>query len=373
MHTLFCLLSLLQYLTAANDVTLVFAGDAMQHDRQILAAQRDDGEYDYSGCFDNVADYIASADYAVVNLECSLGGKPYTGYPCFSAPDDFAEALKNAGFDLFLHANNHCLDRRDAGLLRTLDVLDTKGIAHTGTYRNQSERDSVAPYMAVVKGLKIAFLNYTYGTNGIVVQKDVVVDYIDKAKIRADIRRARERGAELIVACMHWGVEYKLLPNKEQEQLAGFLEEEGVDLIIGGHPHVVQPMTLHHNARHGKKVLTAYSLGNFISAMRTADTRGGVVLRVIVGRSEGKPYIKDADYRLVFVNPPSSGNDNFRLVTKKERGMLDLSARQLFDTFMDRAENIFMRYNIGVMPETEIDVLRADRVINEYDAAELIQ
>ena len=162
MHALFCLLSLLQYLAAAGDVTLVFAGDAMQHDRQIAAA-RSGGVYDYSACFANVADYVESADYAVVNLECSLGGKPYTGYPCFSAPDSFAMALRNAGFDLFLHANNHCLDRRDAGLVRTLDVLDEMRIPHIGTYRCQAERDSLSPYIVTVKGMKIAFLNYTYG------------------------------------------------------------------------------------------------------------------------------------------------------------------------------------------------------------------
>ncbi len=353
MHALFCLLSLLQYLAAAGDVTLVFAGDAMQHDRQIAAA-RSGGVYDYSACFANVADYVESADYAVVNLECSLGGKPYTGYPCFSAPDSFAMALRNAGFDLFLHANNHCLDRRDAGLVRTLDVLDEMRIPHIGTYRCQAERDSLSPYIVTVKGMKIVFLNYTYGTNGIKPQKEVIVDYIDKAKISADIRKAKKRGAELIVACMHWGVEYKLVQNKEQEQLAVFLEKEGVDLIIGGHPHVVQPMELRDNDYHDKKVLVAYSLGNFISAMRTADTRGGVMLRVVVGRSGNKPYVKGADYKLVFVNPPSAENANYRLVTADDRESLATSVRKLFDTFMERARGIFRKYNIGISEEVEI-------------------
>lgn len=364
MHALFCLLSLLQYLTAVNDVTLVFAGDAMQHDRQIAAARKD-GIYDYSACFVNIADYVSNADYAVVNLECSLGGKPYTGYPCFSAPDSFAEALRDAGFDLFLHANNHCLDRRDAGLVRTLDVLDNLGIPHIGTYRSQSERDSVSPFIATVKGMKIAFLNYTYGTNGIVARKNVVVDYIDKKKISADISKARLLGAELIVACMHWGVEYKLLQNKLQEDLVGFLEKEGVDLIIGGHPHVVQPMELRKNAYSNKNVLVAYSLGNFISAMRTADTRGGVMLRVVVGRCKGEPYVKGADYKLVFVNPPSSQNDNFQIVTDKERVLLNQSAKRLFDSFMERAENVFRKYNVGISEEVDILVPEMGEAVAE--------
>ena len=146
-------LSLLQ----GGDATLVFAGDAMQHDRQIEAARRSDGSFDYSAYFRHVADYVSAADYAVVNLECTLGGKPYKGYPCFSAPEEYAVALKDAGFDLFLHANNHCLDRRDAGLRRTLDQLDMLGVPHIGTYRNAAERAKNYPFVADVKGMKIAF------------------------------------------------------------------------------------------------------------------------------------------------------------------------------------------------------------------------
>ena len=144
-------LSLLQ----GGDATLVFAGDAMQHDRQIEAARRGDGSFDYSAYFRHVADYVSAADYAVVNLECTLGGKPYKGYPCFSAPEEYAVALKDAGFDLFLHANNHCLDRRDAGLRRTLDQLDMLGVPHIGTYRNAAERAKNYPFVADVKGMKV--------------------------------------------------------------------------------------------------------------------------------------------------------------------------------------------------------------------------
>lgn len=153
--------------------------------------------------------------------------KPYKGYPCFSAPEEYAVALKDAGFDLFLHANNHCLDRRDAGLRRTLDQLDMLGVPHIGTYRNAAERAKNYPFVADVKGIKIAFLNYTYGTNGITVQGDVVVDYIDRAKIHTDIQAARRKGADLVVACIHWGVEYQLVQNKEQELLADWLVDEG--------------------------------------------------------------------------------------------------------------------------------------------------
>lgn len=329
-----------------DDVTLVFAGDAMQHERQ-LAASRVGGGYDYSACFRHVADYISSADYAVVNLECSLGGKPYSGYPCFSAPDEFAAALRDAGFDLFLHANNHCLDRRDAGLVRTLDALDRLGVPHIGTYRNAGERRAGYPLVADVKGLKIAFLNYTYGTNGITVQKDVVVDYIDKRKIKEDIAAAREKGAELVAVCIHWGAEYKLVQNCGQEAIADFLLDEGVDLIIGGHPHVIQPMMMRRNEKYDKNALLVYSMGNFISAMRTADTRGGAMVRVVIGRKEGRAYVKEAYYKLAFVQEPSAAG-NYELIPADKQGMLRKESLPLFRTFTENARRIFGKYNTSV-------------------------
>lgn len=344
--SVFC--SLLSLLPGNGEATLVFAGDAMQHDRQIAAARTYGGSYDYSACFRHVTDYIESADYAVVNLECSLGGSPYTGYPCFSAPDSYAKALKDAGFDLFLHANNHCLDRRDAGLKRTLSVLDELGVPHIGTYANTAQRRQAVPFIADVKGFKIAFLNYTYGTNGISIQKDVVVDYIDKNQIRSDIKSAKAKGADLIVACMHWGVEYKLVQNKEQEQLADFLIEEGADMIIGGHPHVIQPMRIAHSERHDKNVLVVYSLGNFISAMRTADTRGGAMVRVTISQENGKPRLKAARYKLVFVQEPDGKGSNFELIPADKQHLLRNASKNKFVSFTHNARRIFDKHNVDV-------------------------
>ena len=174
------MLSVVSLLQSNNMVNLTFVGDAMQHAPQITAAQQADGTYDYSPCFQHLIDDITWAYLAVVNLECPLGGKPYTGYPCFSAPDSYAQTLRDVGFDLFLTANNHCLDRRDKGLVRTCHVLDSLGIPHIGTYPNQQERNQRIPYIVNVKGIRIAFLDYTYGTNGIPIQGNVVVDFIYK-------------------------------------------------------------------------------------------------------------------------------------------------------------------------------------------------
>ena len=354
------LLSLLQFLTG-DDVTLVFAGDAMQHDSQIKAAQKGE-KYDYSVCFRYISDYVSAADYAVVNFEVSLGGKPYKGYPCFSAPDEYALALKDAGFDLFLHANNHCLDRRDAGLVRTLDKLDEYGIPHIGTYRNSAEQQKQIPYIANVKGMNIAFLNYTYGTNGIRIQKDVRVNYIDKAKIKADLEATRRLSPDLIVVCMHWGVEYVLLQNKEQESLADFLINEGVDLVIGGHPHVIQPMEIRRSEKYNKDALVIYSLGNLISAMKITNSVGGALARVVITKEDGRAIIKSANYKLVYVQAPDA-DTNFQLIPADRPDLLRPDSKAKFKGFTENARKIFNKYNKNVTEDTEIPIFQYKNVL----------
>ena len=213
-----------------QEVSLVFAGDAMQHQGQLDAARRPDGSYGYDGCFDAVAPYISAADYAVVNLETTLGAGGFTGYPCFCSPDSYAEALRDAGFDMMLTANNHTLDRLDKGLHRTISVLDSLGVDHLGTYHDGESRQRALPMVKDIKGIKIGFLNYTYGTNGLTVKGDAVVDYIDTDLMASDIESARAAGAEILAVAVHWGVEYKLLPHPSQKALADFLVGQGSTL-----------------------------------------------------------------------------------------------------------------------------------------------
>ena len=164
-------ISLSSLIFGGDEVEIVFAGDAMQHEAQNKAAKQADGTYSFDECFASIAPYVQAADYAIVNLETPLGGAPYSGYPMFCAPDSYSMALKNAGFDLMLTANNHALDKRDKGAKRTLDVLDEQGLAHVGTYRNKADREKSLPLIKDINGFKIGFLNYTYGTNGIKVQE----------------------------------------------------------------------------------------------------------------------------------------------------------------------------------------------------------
>ena len=332
--------------------TLLFVGDAMQHQAQIdKAKELGKGSYDYSDCFTLIAPEISKADYAVCNLEVPLGGGPdYTGYPCFSAPDSYAKALKEAGFDLFLTANNHCLDRRAKAAKRTLDALDSLNVDHTGTFHSIAERDSLVPLVKDINGFKVAFLNYTYGTNGIEPNDGIEVAMIDKEKIKKEIDLAKEKGAEIIVVAMHWGIEYVLIENNVQRNLADFLVDNGADLIIGGHPHVVQPMKIVRNEKEGKDVLVVYSLGNFISNMKTADTRGGVMVYATLSRdSIGRARFDNASYELLFSAKPE-GNKNFRVIPECLADSIPASQKNHWDIFKRGALKVFDKYNVNVTP-----------------------
>ena len=345
------MLSVVSLLQSNNMVNLTFVGDAMQHAPQITAAQQADGTYDYSPCFQHLIDDITWADLAVVNLECPLGGKPYTGYPCFSAPDSYAQTLRDVGFDLFLTANNHCLDRRDKGLVRTCHVLDSLGIPHIGTYPNQQERNQRIPYIVNVKGIRIAFLDYTYGTNGIPIQGNVVVDFIDQQVIADDIALARERGAHAICVNLHWGIEYQLKPVATQRTLADWLVSQGVDLIIGGHPHVVEPMEVRYSKEYDKNVLLVYSLGNFISNQSDIDTRGGAMVKVSLRMENGHAVIDNPRYKLFFVQKPVSRGENYVLIPEARPDLLRPDSKGEFTRFMQRTHDLVMSHNQDVPQE----------------------
>lgn len=351
---LFSLLSFLTGATAPGEpgrVELLFAGDAMQHQAQLDRAKELGGDkYDYSGCFTYIAPEITRADYAVCNLEVPLGGGPsYSGYPCFSAPDSYAQALKDAGFDLFLTANNHCLDRRDRAARRTLTALDSLGVDHIGTYHNASDRLKKVPFIKNIKGFKIGFLNYTYGTNGIEPNDGMEVALIDRDRMAKEIKLTREAGAEIIVVTIHWGIEYVLIQNKNQENIADFLVDQGVDLIIGGHPHVIQPMKVVRNEKENKDVLVVYSLGNLISNMKTADTRGGALVRAVIERDKnGKARFKSADYDTFFSAKPAGGNTNFTVIPSWMPEKIPAAQKAHWELFDRGAQRVFDAHNEGV-------------------------
>lgn len=352
------LFSLLAFLTGSSgageprSAELLFAGDAMQHQAQLDQARLRDGKggYDYSDCFTYIAPTVTEADYAVCNLEVPLGGGPdYTGYPCFSAPDSYAVALKDAGFDMFMTANNHSLDRRDRAARRTLVALDSLGIDHVGSFRDSLEREEKVPFIKDIKGFKIGFLNYTYGTNGIPPQDGVEIALIDRDRMAREIRETRDAGAEIVVVMVHWGVEYVLLQNRNQEELADFLVDQGADLVIGGHPHVVQPMKVVRNEKEGKDVLVVYSLGNLISNMKTADTRGGALVRARIERdADGKARFKSADYDTFFSAKPTGPTSNFMVIPSWMPEKIPAAQRAHWQLFDRGAQRIFDTHNLRV-------------------------
>ena len=273
-----------------DSITLVFAGDMMSHMPQVKAAYNPQSKrHEYEHWFQFLKDTIASADFAIANLETPLGGEPYSGYPMFSAPDAFAEDLKKVGFDILVTANNHTVDKGRKGLERTLSILDSLNILHTGSFRNQQEHDSTTPLMIEAKGVKIALLSYTYGTNGIPVPKPNVVNLIDHVQMEKDIVKARSLGAQIIIPIIHWGVEYQTYEHPSQVKTAEFLAVKGVDAIIGMHPHVVQPIKYVKSNR--DSIPVAYSLGNAVANMRDRYKDGGLFIQLTIKMVNDTPRI----------------------------------------------------------------------------------
>lgn len=268
--------------------TLAAIGDIMCHNSQFKDAYNSEtSTYDFSYVFDNISTYTKTADLCVGNLETTFAGeeKGYSGYPQFNTPDNLAYELKGIGLDVLTTAGNHALDTCYTGLSRTIDVLNDADISHLGTYQSQEEQDKVL--IKFVKGLKIAFVNYTYGTNGIPVPKDKTycVNLIDKELISKQLDVAKSQNPDIIIACMHWGNEYQTKQNSTQMELADFLIQNGADIILGTHPHVLQPyekrtVTLENGStRNG---FVAYSLGNFISDQNAKYTRSSIILDLTI-------------------------------------------------------------------------------------------
>ncbi len=276
---------------------LIFAGDIMVHESQIHAAKTPESEgYDFSASFEYIQPVLQSADLAIGNLELTMPGEePYLGYPMFRCPEELSMALRGAGFDLLMTANNHSNDSGADGVINTIDVLEESGFYHTGTFQNPEDKEASYPLIVYKKGFKLAFLNYTFGTNGNRTRPPSIVNAIDSAQISEDFRVARDLQADAIVVVMHWGLEYQLKENHEQQKIAKQLLREGADLIIGAHPHVVQPARWE-TADGNKEVLVAYSLGNFISGQLKQHTDGGILVEVELTKKNGHTTIEDASF-----------------------------------------------------------------------------
>jgi poly-gamma-glutamate synthesis protein (capsule biosynthesis protein) len=279
----------------SSRLTIVFAGDMMGHGPQYYAAYDSlTGDYNYGPCFKFIKPFIDSADIAIANFEVTLGNKPYTGYPTFSSPDGLARDIRNAGFDILALANNHCYDRGKKGLYRTLSKLDSLNIQHLGEYRDSAERSKHYPFIIEKKGFRIAFFNYTYGTNGIVTEKPNIVNYIDKKIILSDLAKADSMKVDYKIAIMHWGKEYEPKPSKEQTDVARYMANHGCNAIIGSHPHVVETFEVLHpdTADSSQIVPVFYSMGNFFSNQRNRYRDGGAMFSLTLEKKDKTTAIR---------------------------------------------------------------------------------
>ena len=267
-----------------DTVQIVMVGDMLMHEPILKSGLQEDGTYNFEHLFANVKDTIEKADLAIANQETIMGGPGYgyTGYPSFNTPYALVDAESKAGFDVLLFATNHTMDKGLRAIYNCMDYLDANHpeMAYLGINRSQKDQNENI-YVYEKNGMKIAILNYTYGTNGIALPSDMpyLVNLLKEQKIRSDIQKAEEI-ADFTIVCPHWGTEYNLGTSKSQEKWANIFLEEGVDLVIGAHPHVIEPVKWL-VSEEGHEMLVYYSLGNFVNG--TSSTGHGVTNRMVGG------------------------------------------------------------------------------------------
>lgn len=347
-----------QYIsTPVQKMKLLFAGDIMQHEAQLMAAKTAEGTYSFSDCYRHIKGTISAADIAIGNLETPIGRNRFSGYPSFCAPDSFLHAAVDAGFDVLLFANNHCLDKGKATAMYTLDLMDSLQVAHCGVYRNIYERRERYPLIIEKNGMRIALLNYTYGTNGHNIPAPMVVNLIDKEVIARDIIDAKMMAPDVIIACMHWGDEYVSLPPKRVKELAQWLIEQGVDHVIGNHPHVIQPIELLFNEEECNWNTIAYSTGNLLSNMSLRRTDGGIMISMGLRRILNYTTVSSLGYIYTWIAPKNNnGKRDFTIYPAATTVIKGSShARQKLQLFLDDSRKLFERHNKGNVKEIRTD------------------
>jgi poly-gamma-glutamate synthesis protein (capsule biosynthesis protein) len=339
--------------------TLCFVGDLMCHSTQFNYAKVNTDSFDFTGVYREVKKYLTIPDLTIGNLETVVAGQNegYSGYPYFNVPDDFIYALKEAGFNLLITANNHALDQGWEGVKRTIDVINDYKIHRTGTFISQEDRDSVRIFL--VNSIKIAFLAYSENTNGLAIPKgkEFVINLINEDLIRNDIRKAREKNADIVLVHLHYGPEYNREPSDYQKEIVQKIIELGADIIIGGHPHVIEPFDFY-ETRNTKLDLgfVAYSMGNFISNQRWRYSDAGVILNIQLSKNRftDSVYISEVSYLPTWV---------FKGNTEKGREYIILPS-QISGT--DSAQTFLIDTDRKLMNEAFYDT---KEIITKYDSS----
>ena len=291
----------------ADTLSLTFIGDVMMHARQL--------DYDCRTFLEPIRSRLEAADIAVANMEFTLAGAPYTGYPAFSAPDGYADYVADCGVDIFLMANNHILDKGKAGLTRTLGKYRAMNgrIRFTGCAGDPQEDSLTTPLILSAKGIRLALVNFTYGTNTGDPSGWPKVNVTDREQVSQAVSRARRLGADFVIALPHWGIEYQLRHSSGQEKTARWLREAGVDAVVGAHPHVVQDTC----RIDGMPVI--YSMGNAVSNMSARDTRLELMVTLRIAKDRmGRMELLTPELEFLWCTLPGTLTDSYATIPVRD-------------------------------------------------------
>ncbi len=346
-----------------SEMTINLVGDLMCHLPQTNNAKLPNGEYDFNPSFEYIKPYLQDANITIGNLETTFAGttQPYAGYPAFNSPDAYCKAIKEAGFDFLVTANNHSMDTREDGLLRTIDVIKKNGLGYAGTYLNQRDHDSIR--IIPIKGIKLGILNYTYGTNGAYPHTDhkYMLNVIDSAGITNAVKLAKQNGADIILVFYHMGLENITEPTLAQKDAVRFALDAGATLVIGAHPHVVGPTKTLYSSAINDTAFVAYSLGNFLSNQYWRYTDAGVILKLTIQKNvtKNKTSFKSANYlptwvyrgdgskKMHILFPAQWANDSTKLPL-----FLNVSHKQKMAEAFEDTKSIITKYNPHITLKT---------------------
>lgn len=334
-----------------DTLRITFIGDVMQHAPQIKSAAAvaqkqglPSGSFNYSAMFRHIQSWIDKADIAVANIEFPAGSSGYRGYPLFKGPAEVAIEAHRCGIDLALMANNHMADDGAAGISYTLDLYDSLAMVHTGAFRNISEREKDYPLiMEVCRNVRLAFLNFTYSTNGNPVPEPFIVNAMDSVQVREDLKKASDRGADYIIVLPHWGIEYDLHPSSEQKCWTDMMLRCGADAIIGAHPHVPEDGIIFADSSGCVENIVFYSLGNYISNQSKpfyTQTELMVTLKIQLDKLTGTSRMIEPEWEWLWCFKKGEFEDDYTVVPLSELKALPEEKRAEYNNIITRLENL---------------------------------
>lgn len=309
-----------------DTLEMLFLGDIMQHQAQLTSAYtghgsiNDPNSYDYSPYFKYLKGYFQKANIVAANMETTFAAAPYSGYPIFCSPSSLAREALSSGVNLFFAANNHSVDKGSKGIKGSIDLYNELGAPYIGIYLNEEQEAVQHPLIIEKKGVKLAFLTYTYGTNGIAVPLPYVVKLLDSNVVKRDLEKAISTSPDCIIVSVHWGDEYKISANNYQKKWEALFYKYGANLIIGSHPHTPQEVVSYKDSTGVIKSITAYSLGNTISNMSAQNTRIGIMLEIklIKENHTGKIWFTEPGIHYIWTSRPIATGGYYTIIPIKD-------------------------------------------------------